>query len=283
MPASFGGNVISNKSLIDPEFGREHGIREKAFSPALLHVLDIVNQGYTVVQGTSSVPVRCDRARAAFERFKQSNSKVVERHTDRLGHCAPVTNLHCGLPELMGLLTAHTLVTEIADHFLGEAVVLSSTYAETGSARLIERDAPTFTTEPDHLHLNVWFALEDMDADNGALTVIPNAQLAKQDDFRNFHPRDVRVKKGDVLILHPDMPYGETLASDSDRTRHSIVMRLTPPNVRIEYRDTNAAEYESILESSDWTFCSAGSRRFFDHQSIRFAHGERYPIKDLSL
>jgi len=283
MSASFGGNVISNKSLIDPEFGREHGIREKAFSPALLHVLDIVNQGFTVVQGTSSVPVRCDLARAAFERFKQSNCRVVERHTDTLGHCAPVTNLHCGLPELMGLLTAHTLVSEIADHFLGEAVVLSSTYAEAGSARVIERDAPMFTTEPDHLHLNVWFALEDTDADNGALTVIPNAQLAHRDDFRNFQSRDVRVKKGDVVILHPDMPYGEVPVSDADRTRHVFMMRLTPPNVRIEYQDTHGDGCERSLESSAWTLRSSGSRRFLDHQSIRFAHGERYPVKDLSL
>ncbi|MFM0145485.1 phytanoyl-CoA dioxygenase family protein [Paraburkholderia sp. RL18-085-BIA-A] len=310
--------MISNRNFIDLEFGRDNGVREKAFSPSLLHVLDIVNQGYTVVRGTSAVPARCDAARAAVARFKEANAEACARHVNPHGYLPPLSNLHCGLPELFNLFSTHTLVAEIADHFLGEAVVVSSSYTEQGSTRTAERDAPKFCTEPEHLHMDVWFALEDMDGQNGPLTLVPKAhalpeldraailrsvyhgggdidpespelwnayqaELRKQYEQAGLAEENILVRKGDVVIRHPDMPHGEARASDPQRTRHALVMRVTPPDMQIGSQDVFYGARKLPAEPASWRYKTAGARRYVDHHAVGFGQQAIYLISDLSF
>jgi quercetin dioxygenase-like cupin family protein len=311
-------SVISNRNFIDLEFGRDNGVREKAFSPALLHVLDIVNQGYTVVRGTSAVPARCDAARAALARFKQANTEASVLHANEYGCLPPLENLHCALPELINLFSTHTLVAEIADHFLGEAVVFSSAYTEQSSAHDAQCDAPTFRTEPEHLHMGLWFALEDVDARNGPLTLVPNAHSlpeldrgrilravyqpgseidphsselweAYQGELRGQYERAglteeaILVKKGDVVIWHPDMPHGEARALDPQRTRHALFMHVTPPDIQIGLQDVFYGGRTLPAEQASWQYKTAGTRRYIDHRAIGFGQRTDYPISDLSF
>lgn len=310
--------MISNRNFIDLEFGRDNGIREKSFSPALLHVLDIVNQGYTVVRGTTALLARCDATRVAFARFRQSNPQVCEQHADQYGHLPPLTNLHCGLPELINLFSTHTLVVEVIDHFLGEGVVYSSSYTERSSARDAERDAPKFRTEPEHLHMGLWFALEDMDHQNGPLTLVPNAhalpELDREKILRSVYPPGIEIdphspelwnayqaelrkqreqvglaeetilaRKGDVVVWHPDMLHGEARAADPLRTRHALVMHVTPPDMQIGLQDVFYGGRELPAEQASWQYKTAGTRRYLDHQAVGFGQQASYALSDLSF
>lgn len=310
--------MISNRNFVDLEFGRDNGVREKAFSPALLHVLDIVNQGYTIVRGTSAVPARCDAARSAVARFKAVNAEVCARHANPHGCLPTLSNLHGHLPELFNLFSTHTLVAEIADHFLGEAVVASSSYTEQGAAREVERDAPKFCTEPEHLHMDVWFALEDMDAQNGPLMLVPKAhalpeldraailrsvyrdgdeidprspelwnayqtELRKQYEQAGLTRENILAKKGDVVIRHPDTPHGEAQAFDPQRTRHALVMRVTPPDLQIGSQDVFYGARKLPAEAAPWQYKTAGMRRYVDHRAVGFGQQATYLTFDLSF
>ncbi|MFM0662213.1 phytanoyl-CoA dioxygenase family protein [Paraburkholderia sediminicola] len=310
--------MISNRNFIDLEFGRDNGIREKSFSPALLHVLDIVNQGYTVVRGTSALLAKCDVTRAAFARFRQRNPQVCERHTDECGHLPPLANLHCGLQELVNLFATHTLVLEIIDHFLGEGVMFSSSYTVRSSAHVAERDAPKFRTEPEHLHMGLWFALEDMDDQNGPLTLVSKAhalpeldrekilrsvyqpgneidphspelwdayqaELRKQCEQAGFAEEAILARKGDVIVWHPDMLHGEACASDPLRTRHALVMHVTPPDMQIGLQDVFYGGRKLPTEQASWQYKTAGTRRYIDHRAIGFGQQADYPVSDLSF
>ncbi|MFM0733404.1 phytanoyl-CoA dioxygenase family protein [Paraburkholderia sediminicola] len=310
--------MISNRNFIDLEFGRDNGIREKAFSPALLHVLDIVNQGYTVVRGTSAVPARCDAARAALARFKQANAQACALHANEHGYLPPLANLHCGLPELINLFSTHALVAEIADHFLGEAVVFSSSYTEQSSTHDAERDAPKFCTEPEHLHMGLWFALEDTDDQNGPLTLVPKAhalpeldrekilrsvyqpgdeidphslelwdtyqaELRKQCEQAGLAEEAILVRKGDVVVWHPDMLHGEARAADPLRTRHALVMHVTPADMQIGLQDVFYGGRKLPAEQVSWQYKTAGTRRYVDHHAVGFGQQPDHPISDLSF
>lgn len=310
--------MISNRNFVDLEFGRDNGIREKSFSPALLHVLDIVNQGYTVVRGTTAQLARCDVTRAAFARFRQGNPQVCEKHADEYGHLPPLANLHCALPELINLFSTHTLVLEIIDHFLEEGVVFSSSYTERSSAHDTERDAPMFRTEPEHLHMGLWFVLEDMDDQNGALTLVPKAHalpeldrekilrtvyqpggeidphsselwdayqaaLRKQCEQAGLAEQAILVKKGDVVVWHPDMPHGEARAKDPLRTRQALVMQVTPPDIQIGLQDVFYGGRTLPAEPASWRYKTAGTRRYIDHPAVGFGRQADYPISELSF
>ncbi|MFM0191635.1 phytanoyl-CoA dioxygenase family protein [Paraburkholderia strydomiana] len=310
--------MISNRNFIDLEFGRDNGVREKAFSPALLHVLDIVNQGYTIVRGTSALPARCDAALAALTRFKQGNTDVCARHFNSNGYLPPLANLHCGLPELLDLLSTHALVTEIADHFLGEAVVFSSSYEEQSAARSVASDAPVFCTQPEHLHMSIWFVLEDMDDQNGPLTLVPKAHalpeldraailstvyrrgetidpdspalfdayqttLRQQYAHTGLAEKPIFARKGDVVLWHPDMPHGEAPASDPMRTRHSLVMRVTPPDMQIGSQDVFYGARKLPTERADWRYKTAGTRRYIEHLATKFGQQADYLNSHLSF
>ncbi|NMM02210.1 phytanoyl-CoA dioxygenase family protein [Paraburkholderia sp. RP-4-7] len=310
--------MISNRNFVDLEFGRDNGIREKSFSPALLHVLDIVNQGYTVVRGTSAQLAKCDVTRAAFARFKQRNPQVCERHADEYGHLPPLANLHGGLPELINLFSTHTLILEILDHFLEEGVVFSSSYTERSSAHDAERDAPMFRTEPEHLYMGLWFALEDMDDQNGSLTLVPKAhalpeldrekilrsvyqpgnkidphspelwnayqaELRKQCEQAGLAEQAILVKKGDVVVWHPDMLHGEARVADPLRTRHALVMQVTPPDIQIGLQDVFYGGRTLPATQASLLYKTAGTRRYVDHQAVGFGQQVDYPISDLSF
>jgi ectoine hydroxylase-related dioxygenase (phytanoyl-CoA dioxygenase family) len=310
--------MISNRNFIDLEFGRDNGVREKAFSPALLHVLDIVNQGYTIVRGTSALPARCDAARAAVSRFRQRNAEVCARHVDPHGRLPPLANLHGALPELIDLFATHTLVTEIADHFLGEAVVFSSLYEEQSAAHGAVSDAPLFCTEPEHLHMSIWFVLEDMEDQNGPLTLVPKAhalpeldraailstvyrpgetinpdspalfdayQTALREHYAQAGLAEERIlaRKGDVIMWHPDMPHGEAAASDPLRTRPALVMRVTPPGMQIGRQDVFYGARKLPSAQAEWQYKMAGTRRYVDHQATGFGQQADYLNSDLSF
>jgi phytanoyl-CoA hydroxylase len=187
----------------------------------------------------------------------------------------------------------------VHDQLFGEpATLYTSLYFEVGSAQDFHRDTPYFWTNPGYTYFGVWLALEDTDDRNGALTAIKGSHLqpdtdssrveiGKLDLDENGHPKahsgvlwsnyqkrvrdaclnagltssELHVRKGDVIIWHPQLMHGGAGIIDARRSRNSFVMHVTPQYQIVyaqdKYFDPDA-ELPSLDSSIKYRHASAG-------------------------
>jgi phytanoyl-CoA hydroxylase len=195
----------------------------------------------------------------------QYTDKLIEGEDMIGGRYRRMVNMHLVLPELERLFTKNRAL-QVTDQLFGESTTLyTSLYFEIGSAQDFHRDTPYFWTNPGYNYFGVWLALEDTDERNGALTAIKGShrqqdsldfreQIGKLDPDENGHPKahsgvlwgnyqkrvqeaclkaglvpsELHVKKGDVIIWHPQLMHGGAGILDDRRSRNSFVMHVTP-------------------------------------------------------
>jgi len=191
--------------------------------------------------------------------------KLVEGEDMIGGRYRRMVNMHLVLPELERLFINNRAL-QVTDRMFGEpATLYTSLYFEIGSAQDFHRDTPYFWTNPGYAYFGVWLALEDTDESNGALTAIKGshlhpdsfslrAEIGRLDPDENGNPKahsgvlwsnyqkrvqqacldaglvpaELHVKKGDVIIWHPQLMHGGAGINDFRRSRNSFVMHVTP-------------------------------------------------------
>lgn len=203
-------------------------------------------QGYAVLEGFLKGH-EVDSINAEVERLMQAG-KLRFRYRNKLTQLILKSRYvrKKGLqPELMELLGVM---------LRGEARLFHSINFITGSEQHTHSDSIHMTTFPHGGMLGVWFALEDIDEENGPLHYYPGSHklpyymnadydntgsywmigdkdyseyeafIAGQVELLGLQKHTFTAKKGDVLIWHANLLHGGNPQIDPKRTRKSMVL-----------------------------------------------------------
>ena len=256
---------------------------------------------------------RIQRLREDFNRFVDLNSEIFEPHRDSDGHFPRIINLHLGFQNLMDLFCDNEVALGVQDKFFGAtSSVYTTLYYERGSAQDIHRDSPYFCTRPEGNYLGVWVALEDAGEENGCLEVIKKGhllpelnreelatklfgslnkvpaasdelwglyqgELKQQYEQAGLAPELIRVNAGDTVIWHPQLPHGGSHINDINRTRHSLVMHVTPVGMPVYHQDVFFNPDKKVATRAPWKYGQYKNRQFAQHGQIEFGHQDPRP------
>jgi hypothetical protein len=201
--------------------------------------------------------------------------------------------------------------------FENEATVYSSLYFETGSQQGLHRDTPFYWTKPGYSYFGMWVAFEDIDESNGPLVVVrggnhlpePNLVEIRRSIYKDGEPinpvcqklwssyqlhieqicaasggapETIPVSKGDVIIWHPLLPHGGARILDRKRTRHSMVMHVSPYNVPVFVEDVffDPAAHDAARTESGWLYNTFENRRYVSQTFASVAHEVDVTVDD---
>lgn len=200
----------------------------------------------------------CDRAvleYADFEAFRSKKNCVIFDENQRNYR---VANLHLRSEALLEIGLTE-LCHEYAKRFFGaQSTIYTSLFFKHGSQQSPHIDTPFFWTRPFNLFVGVWVALEDVREDAGPLIYYPGSHLlfnseqslrevfieAERDVQKMFglmqarieqtcKPEYATIRKGDVVIWHPGLMHGGSLAKNQELTRQSAVFHFAPLGVNV--------------------------------------------------
>jgi phytanoyl-CoA hydroxylase len=271
-------------------------------------LLSFLEDGYLVVEQSVSAAV-VDNAVTAFYNWKERNaSKMLPEFYKYNGLLERVMTIHSAIPEFKALFAENTSLSYQDFLFPQETVLLTSLFFEVGSEQDIHRDEPLFWTQPAHYYFGTWLALEDTDASNGPLIVIPGShkinpnlinrlKIANQkyDDLKKIDPADsflwenyqkeiqnlceanglskkeVHVKKGDTIIWHPLLAHGGAAVKDQHRTRLSFVMHTIPYEVPVFGTNIFFNPGEKVKIKARLQYEVLNNRKMVYHNYLRIA------------
>lgn len=273
-------------------------LRERTRSEFLRkHVGELIRDGVTRIPGLVSADT-CDQLTQEFHQYCQQHSDAATDYRDAQGYHERLCNLHLSSPRAMSI-GLHRQVLEVLDFAFGKrAAVCSSLVFEKGSQQAIHRDSPFFHTNPEGQFFGVWTALEDVSPDAGPLTYhvgghrIPMDRLKIARDNPGKKPGElyseyIRIlhqecsqraipltradfmRKGDVLIWHPQLPHGGSPIKRPELTRKSVVFHYMPENSPMHGVEAFFSEkFPNTPNGYRWE----NGRAVIDHGSPRFDH-----------
>lgn len=281
--------------------------RYLALPPEISHLADqFMRDGFIVIPNEIDTSY-IDGIVTDFRDFCFRNKDYFDPFRDEYGFLHRIINLHLAMPGLVELFSSAKNVLSLQDALFGAPTsIYTSLYYERGSAQSIHRDTPYFTTRPEYCYFGTWFALEDADSKNGCLEVIPGGHLVKEVNRLDFakkinglsdvgsinqvlfdsyqeevlnacHSKGLKsvhvpMKKGDVLIWHPQLPHGGGQITDRTRTRNSIVMHTVPEGCPVyqAYAFFNPAL--DLPGISPWPMKRGSGRAYAKHDAIEVMH-----------
>jgi hypothetical protein len=279
------------------------------------HILEILEDGFTIIPADSKLLNIIDNAVKEFYEFKTNNSDIVKKYENENGYLHRIVNLHMKLDSLGDLFEFSTDSLSVLDFFLNETIIYTSLFFERGSEQDLHRDTPYFCTMPEYQYMGFWIALEDTDENNGSLKVVRGAhklpeldrlKIVKKfyEDFEEINPYDMRLwleyheqlkeqytnaglkeeevhfKKGDAVIWHPQTPHGAAKILKPENTRLSFVMHVTPPDVPV-YKQDVFFTYKDVSDKANWNYDIVNKRKYIKHEQISFAHIDNYNLNEL--
>lgn len=259
-----------------------------------------------------------DQALTRIEIFKEKNIEVFRRNNCLLNdNLQRVVNLHLVIGELRALLASASRETkEVVNDYLGGWAAYTSLYFERGSEQPLHRDTPYFWTSPPYKFLGFWIALEDIHEFNGPLRAIEGSHkiaeldleslrikvLGKascppsQDELFNLYNKKIeeasfvqglreyqyKIKKGDVIIWHPQTVHGGLKHLNVGESRKSLVFHLKTKNVPVKHMDYFFHQAEKVMpESGSWKYFRENGVEYVQHESISMMHKYDVAIKKI--
>ncbi len=171
--------------------------------------------------------------------------------------------------------------------FDGPALAFQSLHFEVASTQPVHQDTAYVVVDKHPLHMVAsWIALEDVQIGAGELVYFPGSHhlpeftydnsASKHFDFArdggeanvahlqyltdkigHEEPHHFMAKKGDVLIWHADLPYGDNLVTKPGVTRRSLVTHYCPAGLTPHYFKFLAPENQNKLKTASGNFsCS---------------------------
>lgn len=151
-------------------------------------------------------------------------------------------------------LVSDDRLLDVAERFIGPDIALFATHyiskpAFSGKPVLWHQDAAYWNLEPMNV-VTLWLAVDDSDAENGCLRVVPGSHKRPVEDLRDRpdidnvlgseiavevdekDARDMEVKAGGVEVHHPNIIHGSN-ANLSPRRRCGLTIRYIPTSTRI--------------------------------------------------
>jgi phytanoyl-CoA hydroxylase len=257
--------------------------------------LDALNaDGYCVIPQSVNGDLISNALRQVND-LKRLQETRTKHASDEIGRLYRIINLHLGL-DSFEYLFADNKALDVCDQFFKASTALYTTlYFEKGSEQDLHRDSPYFCTNPPGQYLGVWLALDDVDAENGPLVVIPGSHLlprldlqslrkhifgdepapahgdagwlgyqaavSQQCDEHGLKAREVHVKRGDTIIWHPELMHGGAHHIHPTRTRCSLVMHVTPHGMPVHHMDVFYGSSKPML-TAPWKYKSTQNSRF---------------------
>jgi phytanoyl-CoA hydroxylase len=279
------------------------------------HLNELRLSGFTIIKPTQQYLDDVLVARDQVQQFIADHQTVFCKHRDQDGHYPRLVNLHLAVSALRTLFSRNSISIGVQDGFFGaESSVYTSLYYERGSAQPLHRDSPYFCTVPELKYLGVWVALERADRENGCLSVIRGSHLVPEldrqqlalskfsalddvpsasDDLWNDYQQSVFgqclnlgleqeqivVSTGDTVIWHPQLVHGGSAIKDFRRTRHSLVMHVTPVGVPVYQMDVFFNPSKKVSGAPSWGYLEYDRRKFVAHGIIDIGHREQVPIE----
>ncbi len=275
----------------------------------------LLRDGYVVVPG-GATPAQCARASADLDRFKARNRRTVVANADPAGHLVRVVTLHEVVESLRPLFAANAALTVCDEFFGAETALYTSLFFERGSEQELHRDSPAFTTRPEGRYLGMWVALEDTDADNGPLVVVPGshaidpidvtaiatdlygdpAAAPKQDQAgwdayqrtvqarcaeAGLHPVEVHVATGDTIVWHPLLLHGGAPHRVGRRSRRSMVFHVTPVGTAVHGQDVFFDPGRDVPATRDFHYVECEGRQVSITGVVDFGHEYEVRAADL--
>ncbi|CAN5333132.1 hypothetical protein BH10PSE2_BH10PSE2_07700 [soil metagenome] len=229
--------------------------------PLLLRVgSELIGDGFSVIPGVQAMR-DVDQTNSDYDRWLIENVEQAKQNADVNGRQFRLANFHMASPAAMRL-AKNSEVMRVLDFVFGrEAAVHTSLTFQYSTMQNLHRDAPYFHTFPENQFVGVWTALEDVQADAGPLSYIPqsqkfifdqhacyqesltmcgNAAMAREvalaryqkeimDIGEGMGPRSYGlIKKGDVAIWHPQLIHGGSPAKRPELKRRSMVVHCCP-------------------------------------------------------
>lgn len=287
-------------------------MQEEIKSAVETHLKELLDDGVTVIKnGIRSE--RVQQVREQFKSFADLNGDLFHKHLDADGHYPRIINLHLAFQPLLDLFTQNPVALGVQDAFFGrESSIYTTLYYERGSAQPVHRDTPYFATRPEYNYLGVWVALEDANARNGCLNVVRKGHLVAEVDreqmaLQHYESLDavppasnvlwdayqqsvtdrcselgltverVEVEAGDTVIWHPQLPHGGSHIEDITRSRHSLVIHVTPVGVPVYHQDVFFNPSKAVPTKAAWDYKGYGGRKYAVHPHIEFAHQDPTP------
>lgn len=281
------------------------------------HISNFLDAGYVVLPGSVDQQVIHAARRAFFEHVKKYE-EIYAPHRNQNGYFARLVNLHMALDQFKDIFTKNTLALEIQDWLFGqESACFTSLTFQSGSEQAIHRDSPYFTTYPEYYYFGVWVALEPVNDQNGALSVIEGGHLVHEPDrfelIAQIYPEDapinpmdpklwdvyqtkvqemclargmatktVAMEPGDTLIWHPHLPHGGSPIYDKTKSRFSIVNHVVPMNVPVSGMEHFYGR-KAPVTALNYSYINYDGRNFLHHENVEFAHTDPVPYRNFRL
>ena len=276
----------------------------------------LIEEGYAVIPSAVDVGI-CEEALRQVDVLKRAHADIVKKNADEFGHLYRVVNLHLALDGLKKAFAENHRGLEVCDRFFGEPTSLyTSLYYERGSEQDFHRDTPYFSTKPAGRYLGVWLALDDVDDENGPLRVTPGSHVLppidvekmaaeifqdpanipgismegwnayqgavqKQAQAQGLLHKNVSVKRGDVIIWHPEMLHGGAPHINKKRSRRSLVMHVTPVGVPVYHIDVFFNPSKKVPTKASWKYEDFQSRKIAKFDQVDFGHEYAVPLTQL--
>ncbi|RCS31504.1 phytanoyl-CoA dioxygenase family protein [Rhodanobacter denitrificans] len=276
----------------------------------------LIEEGYAVIPSAVDVGV-CEDALRQVDALKKAHVDIVSKNADEFGHLYRVVNLHLALDGLKRAFVENQRGLEVCDRFFGEPTSLYTTlYYERGSEQDFHRDTPYFSTKPAGKYLGVWLALDDVDDENGPLRVTPGShvlppinvekmaaeifpdptnipsmsmegwnayqgEVQKQAREHGLMQKNVHVRRGDVIIWHPEMLHGGAPHTNKVRSRRSLVMHVTPAGVPVYHIDVFFNPSKKVPTRAGWEYEEFQKRKIAKFDQVDFGHEYAVSINKL--
>lgn len=255
-------NSVVKPNKGDTLWGDNYSFKNKSSKNISKHAASFYKNGYVVLKNA----IDSDECDLAINDIKKKCSSS-ERNNKRISR---IVNLHKEVDSLKDLITKKSVIEVLNELFGFKTSVYTSLTFKYGTEQPIHIDSPVFHTSPEGFYFGVWFALEDSNETNGCLNIIEKSHLIKRPDpskfakekgvteidfngsglwtpYQNlvkeqsishgFEEKLVPVKKGDVLIWHPNLPHGGSKIQNRNKTRFSIVYHVVPEGVPVYQAD----------------------------------------------
>jgi ectoine hydroxylase-related dioxygenase (phytanoyl-CoA dioxygenase family) len=282
------------------------------------HLNTLLTEGVTVIPNLFSDGF-IDDLKTKVKIFIDKNEKIFLKHRDADGHYPRVINMHLAMPELLNVFTDNPVALGVQDaFFFGESSVYTTLYYERGSAQPIHRDTPYFCTRPEYRYLGVWVALEDSTSENGCLEVIRRGHLVpelKREEMALKHyatldevpsssttlwdayqttvlqtcleqgltVEKVEVKAGETVIWHPQLPHGGSAINNILKSRHSLVLHVTPVGTPVYHQDVFFNPKKVVSDKCKWDYVKYKDRSYAHHFFVDFGHTDPHPPSSFVL
>jgi ectoine hydroxylase-related dioxygenase (phytanoyl-CoA dioxygenase family) len=279
------------------------------------HLQSFFLKGYIHLQESIS-PQLCDKVLDEFHRLRINNKDLLVKNGVSLENMQRVVNLHIALPSLLECWKLNKGIEVLQSIFGSKPALYTSLFFEKGSEQDIHRDTPYFWTQPGYNYVGFWVALEDATLQNGALTVVPGGhrlpeinrkkipelyytlnevidpwdprlweayqgELQRQCQEAGLKEEVLEVKKGDLVIWHPQLPHGGTPVRQRNATRYSFVVHATPPGMNVFHQDAFFRPQSKVKKEAPWKYADLGSSYVRFEQVVDFNHQKQFRVSEL--